>query len=108
MESGFDAWGSSMDGRVMVQMDGPVLVFGGPYSNLEATQAVLAEAAARGIPPQRIVCTGDIVAYGADAPATLIAGRDAGIWAVMGKFEESLRQRPRDCGCAYSARRAFR
>src|SRR5260370_39214619 len=99
MEGGFDAWGSSMDGRVMVQMDGPVLVFGGPYSNLEATQAVLAEAAARGIPPQRIVCTRDILAYGADAAAALMAARDARIWAGMGKCAESRRNRGGGCGC---------
>ena len=43
-------------------VDGPTLVFGGPYSNLQATRAVLAEAARRGIPHQRVVCTGDVVA----------------------------------------------
>ena len=32
------------DPRV-IPADGPLLVFGGPYSNLQATQAVLAEAA---------------------------------------------------------------
>src|SRR5207248_1596094 len=32
-------------------IDGPALVFGGPYSNLQATAAVLDEAARRGIPP---------------------------------------------------------
>jgi predicted phosphodiesterase/uncharacterized Fe-S cluster-containing radical SAM superfamily protein len=83
-------------------MDGPVLVFGGPYSNLEATLVVLAEAAARDIPPRRIVCTGDIVAYGADAAATLAAVRDAGIWTVMGNCEESLGSGAGDCGCGYA------
>ena len=29
--------------------DGPLLVFGGPYSNLQATRAMLTEAARRGI-----------------------------------------------------------
>lgn len=49
----------------------PVLLFGGPYSNLEATRAVLTEARRRSIPPERIVCTGDVVAYCADANATV-------------------------------------
>ena len=93
---------SGVDRRAVVPMDGPVLVFGGPYSNLEATQAVLAAAAARGIPPRRIVCTGDIVAYGADAAATLAAVRAAGIWAVMGNCEESLGSGAGDCGCGYA------
>lgn len=45
-------------------------IFGGPYSNLEATRAFFDTAAQLGIPPARIVCTGDVVAYGADAAAT--------------------------------------
>ena len=46
--------------------DGPVLCFGGPYSNLQATQALFAEARRLGVPPGRIVCTGDVLAYCAD------------------------------------------
>jgi len=86
----------------VVRMDGPVLVFGGPYGNLEATRAVLDEARRRGIPPGRIVCTGDIVAYCADAQGTVAAVRDAGIWAVMGNCEESLAANAEDCGCGYA------
>ena len=40
--------------------NGPLLVFGGPYSNLQATRAVLDEAARRGIPAKRVICTGDV------------------------------------------------
>src|SRR5690349_15259177 len=86
-----------------VSMDGPVLVFGGPYSNLEATEAVLNEARRRAIPPERIICTRDIVAYAADAQAPVEAVRDAGIWAIMGNCEESLGSNAEDCGCGYSA-----
>lgn len=92
-----------MDRVPVLAMDGPVLVFGGPYSNLEATEAVLAEAARRGIPPRRILCTGDIVAYGADAVATLELIRRAGIPAIMGNCEESLGSGAGDCGCGYAA-----
>jgi uncharacterized Fe-S cluster-containing radical SAM superfamily protein/predicted phosphodiesterase len=87
---------------VVVPIDGPVLVFGGPYSNLEATEAVLAEARRRAIPPERILCTGDIVAYGADARATLALLRDAGIRMIMGNCEESLAAGAGDCGCGYA------
>ncbi|HUN48917.1 MAG TPA: radical SAM protein [Stellaceae bacterium] len=83
-------------------MDGPTLVFGGPYSNLEATLAVLAEACRRGIPPARILCTGDIVAYCADAAATVDAVRAAGIHAIMGNCEESLAGNAGDCACGYA------
>jgi Predicted phosphoesterase len=86
----------------VVSADAPVLLFGGPYSNLEATHALLAEAARRGIPPRRIVCTGDVVAYGADAAATVELIRDAGIQVVMGNCEESLADRRDDCGCGFA------
>jgi predicted phosphodiesterase len=91
-----------MDGTSVLPMDGPVLVFGGPYSNLEATQAVLAEAARRRIPPRRVLCTGDIVAYAADAGATLDLVRRSGIVAIMGNCEESLGSDAEDCGCGYA------
>ena len=83
-------------------LDGPVLVFGGPYSNLEATEAMLAVAAARGIPPERIVCTGDVVAYCADPEATVRAVREAGVHVVMGNCEESLARSAPDCGCGFA------
>jgi len=54
-----------------VHARGPVMVLGGPYSNLEATRAALAEAARLKIPRERIICTGDVVAYGADPAATV-------------------------------------
>ena len=45
------------------RVEGDLLFFGGPYSNLEATEALLAEAVRLGIPPERIICTGDLAAY---------------------------------------------
>jgi predicted phosphodiesterase/uncharacterized Fe-S cluster-containing radical SAM superfamily protein len=83
-------------------MDGPLLLFGGPYSNLEATQAVLAEAERRGIPAERVICTGDVVAYGADAKACVDLLREAGIRVVMGNCEEQLAAGGGDCGCGYA------
>jgi predicted phosphodiesterase len=81
--------------------DDPVIVFGGPYGNLEATRALLDEAARMAIPPERIVCTGDVVAYGSDAAATVDVVRAAGIHVVMGNCEESLASEAADCGCGY-------
>ena len=83
-------------------MDGPVLCFGGPYSNLEATAAVLAESRRLGIPADRVICTGDVVAYGADAGATVALIRAAGIRVVMGNCEESLGNASPDCGCGFT------
>ena len=80
----------------------PILVFGGPYSNLQATAAVLAEAARRYIPRERVICTGDVVAYGADAKACLELVRNSGIGVVMGNCEQQLAAGASDCGCGFS------
>ena len=64
-------------------VDGPVLYFGGPNSNVPATATRLARARALGLAPQQIVCTGDGVAYTADPIATVKRVRDAGIRVVM-------------------------
>jgi len=79
-----------------------VLVFGGPYSNLQATEAVLAAATRHGIPAGRTICTGDVVAYGAEPQATVDAVRAAGIHVVMGNCEESLGLQAGDCGCGFA------
>ena len=42
---------------------GDVLLFGGPYGNLQATEALLAAASRLAIPAGNLVCTGDLVAY---------------------------------------------
>ena len=68
----------------------PVLVFGGPYGNFQATVALLAQAAALNIDPENIICTGDVVAYCGEPAATVEAIRAAGIHVVMGNCEESL------------------
>lgn len=83
-------------------MTGPMLCFGGPYSNLQATRAVLAEAARLGIPPARTVCTGDVVAYCADPAATLDLVMGSGIACIMGNCEENLAGDAEDCGCGFA------
>lgn len=82
---------------------GEVLLFGGPYSNLEAMRALIAEAARRGIPASRAICTGDLAAYGADAAATVAAFRDWGAVLVAGNCERQLAEGAADCGCGFDA-----
>ena len=91
-----------MGEEAALAMHGPVLVFGGPYSNLEATHALLGEARRRGIPAERIVCTGDVVAYAADAEETVALVRRSGVHVVMGNCEESLGSGAADCGCGFA------
>lgn len=86
----------------LLALEGPVLLFGGPYSNLEATRAVLSAAKRLGIPPERVICTGDVVAYCADPAETVDLVRKAGIHVVMGNCEESLAAGRADCGCGFA------
>ena len=81
--------------------DAPTIVFGGPYSNLEATRALLQEAERLDIPAERMICTGDVVAYCADAAATVDLVRSCGARLVMGNCEESLGAGRGDCGCGF-------
>lgn len=78
-----------------------MLVFGGPYSNLQATIAVQARAAELEIPANRTICTGDIVAYCAEPTETIDLIRSWGIHVVMGNCEESLAYSEADCGCGF-------
>jgi len=84
------------------KVTGPLLVFGGPYSNLEATEAILGEARCRAIPPGNIVCTGDLVAYCADPQRVIDLLRNSGIRIIMGNCEESLAAQAADCGCGFA------
>ncbi len=79
----------------------PLMVFGGPYSNLEATRAVLGEAARLEIAADRIICTGDVVAYGADPAATVELVRGSVRHVVMGNCEQSIAAGSADCGCGF-------
>jgi pyruvate-formate lyase-activating enzyme/predicted phosphodiesterase len=85
----------------LLQFDAPVLVFGGPYSNLEAMRALLDRAERLGIPGERMICTGDVVAYCADPVATVDLMRGSGAHGVMGNCEESLACGSEDCGCGF-------
>lgn len=85
-----------------VPIDGPALLFGGPYGNLQATAAVLHEAGRRGIPPAHVVCTGDLVACCGDPAATIDVVRRAGIHVVMGNCDEQLARDADGCGRGFS------
>jgi predicted phosphodiesterase len=84
-------------------VDATMLIFGGPYSNFAATAAMQTRAVDLGIPAERIICTGDIIAYCGEPCETLDLIRDWGIQVVMGNCEESLAQGEADCGCGFAA-----
>lgn len=90
-----------MEIRDLGELDGPVLVFGGILSNLQALQAMLAEARRLSIPPERIICTGDVVAYCADPEACVELVRETGITVLAGNCEKQLAEDAADCGCGF-------
>jgi predicted phosphodiesterase len=98
--------------RDLGELRGEVLLFGGPYSNLQASRALLAQAEALQIPPERRICTGDVVAYCADPVATLALWRGRGLepgrrheqaQIVAGNCEKQLAVAASDCGCGFEA-----
>lgn len=84
------------------ELSGQVMLFGGPYSNLAALKALMAEAEQRGIPANRCICTGDIVAYGAEAAECVALVRSAGFPVVAGNCERQLGAGAGNCGCGFA------
>lgn len=79
----------------------PLLVFGGPYSNLRAVAALRERAAQLGIPPSQTICIGDVVAYCAEPEETTAAIRDWGCHVIAGNCEEQLSEASDDCACGF-------
>ncbi|MFC6759921.1 metallophosphoesterase family protein [Sulfitobacter porphyrae] len=85
------------------ERNGALLLFGGPYSNLNATQALLGAARERGIAAAQMICTGDVVAYCAAPFETIELIRAAEIEVVAGNCEQQLAAGAADCGCGFEA-----
>ncbi|OAV44642.1 hypothetical protein A3850_009125 [Lewinella sp. 4G2] len=82
-------------------LTGPVLLFGGAYSNFHALEALKAEADRLGIPPCNIICTGDTPGYCADPEACLDLIEKWGIHSIAGNVETNLVNGTDDCGCGF-------
>lgn len=82
-------------------LGGPLLIFGGPYSNAQATAALIARARELGIPPARMICTGDLVAYCAAPARTTALVRALGCPVLAGNCEIQLAEGAEDCGCGF-------
>lgn len=77
-------------------LDDPLVVFGGPYSNRHALDALIKEA--RGT---TLLCTGDVVAYCAEPAQTIARLRSAGAYVIAGNCEKQLAAGAMDCGCGF-------
>ena len=89
--------------RDLGDLDGDVAVFGGCYSNLQATEAFFAARAAQGTPPANLICTGDVVAYCAEPVATVQAVCASGAAVIAGNVERQIADGAGDCGCGFAA-----
>src|SRR5262245_17929228 len=83
-------------------LDPPVLVFGGPYSNLRALTALRTRAEELAIPASHTICTGDVVAYCAEPEETTAAIRRWGCHVIAGNCEEQLAAAAHDCACGFA------
>lgn len=76
--------------------DDPVVLFGGPYSNLAALEAL-----SRIVGERRAICTGDVVAYCADPVATVNLMQAMAVECIAGNCERQLAEGALDCGCGF-------
>jgi len=84
-------------------LETPLLVFGGPYSNLRAVVAMRRRVAELGITKSCCICTGDVVAYCAEPVETIAAIRDWACHVIAGNCEEQLAAGAGDCACGFEA-----
>lgn len=78
--------------------DGPLVLFGGPCSNLHALEALARAAGGR-----PAICTGDVVGHSADPGATVALIRRLGWPVVAGNCERQFARGAGDCDCGFAA-----
>ena len=83
-------------------LTGPVLCFGGVYSNYQSLQKIRLIAEEHNIYAQNVICTGDVVAYCAQPEETVQAIKDWGIHCISGNVEIQLADDADHCGCDFA------
>ena len=81
----------------------PILIFGGAYSNLQATHALIDAAQTHGIPAELCIFTGDSIAYCGNPSETLNLLRDFGCPMIKGNCEIELAAGSDTCGSEFEA-----
>lgn len=80
------------------EIESPLCLFGGVYSNLQALGA-LRDA----VGEMALICTGDVVGYCADPEASVAELRAAGAVTIAGNVERALAEDAESCGCGFEA-----
>jgi predicted phosphodiesterase len=88
--------------KPLPEINASLIVFGGPYSNLQALEAIKAICDADNVPGSRVICTGDIVAYGAQPAECIDFVRQWKIHVIAGNVELQLAADKDDCGCNFN------
>jgi len=73
--------------------------FSDVHANEHALDAVLDDI--RGRHPDRVICLGDLVGYGAFPNEVIEAMRNAAILTVAGNYDDGVGYDREECGCAY-------
>ena len=76
--------------------EGPVVLFGGAYSNVQALEALVAELKGR-----PAISTGDAVGYCAQPAETVALVQRVGMPGIAGNCERQLAEDAEDCGCGF-------
>jgi diadenosine tetraphosphatase ApaH/serine/threonine PP2A family protein phosphatase len=79
---------------------GRLALFGGPYGNPWALEAVLTDIAARG--SATAWCLGDLAGFGPAPEACIARLRERRVPTVQGNVDHALGARLADCGCGYA------
>lgn len=82
-------------------ISGPVLIFGGIYSNLQALEAIRKISEEHNIDPHNIINTGDIIAYCAHPKECVDQVKNWGVHSIAGNVELNLLDKADDCGCNF-------
>lgn len=90
-----------MQAQTIGPLSGTLLLFGGVYSNLDSLRQLRSIAEAHNLPPEQVICTGDIVGYCAEPEACVQHIKDWGIHSIAGNVEVQLRSGEEDCGCDF-------
>ena len=90
-----------MNTKLLPDITEPIVVFGGPYSNLQALQEIKRICQRWKLPPSHIFCTGDIVAYCAHPGDSIAFVKEWGIHVIAGNVELQLASDKADCGCNF-------
>lgn len=78
------------------RFEGPLVLFGGVYSNLQALEAL-----AGVLDGRAAISTGDVVGYCADPVATVALMRSLGLPGIAGNCERQVAEGAGDCGCGF-------